>query len=110
VTDHKPLLAIFCSKKNLPTLAAARLQQWAIFLIGYQYDLEFRPTAAHCNADGFSRLPRIAKSWEEEELENGTTACNLCPIETFPLTAKDLQQAIPKYPMLSSVLRYAREL
>ena len=62
VTDHKPLLAILGSKKNLPTLAAARLQRWAIFLLGYQYDLEFRPTAAHCNADGFSCLPRTAKS------------------------------------------------
>lgn len=58
VTDHKPLLAILGSKKCLPTLAAARLQRWAIFLLGYQYDLEFRPTGKHCNADGFSRLPR----------------------------------------------------
>ncbi len=38
VTDHKPLLAILGSKKSLPTLAAARLQMWAIFLLGYQYD------------------------------------------------------------------------
>lgn len=42
VTDHKPLMAILGSKKSLPTLAAARLQRWAVLLMGYQYDLEFR--------------------------------------------------------------------
>ena len=33
VTDHKPLLAILGSKRSLPTLAAARLQRWALFLM-----------------------------------------------------------------------------
>ena len=54
VTDHKPLMAILGSKKTLPTLAAARLQRWAILLLGYQYDLEFRTSAQHSNADCFS--------------------------------------------------------
>ena len=57
VMDHQPLMAILGSKKGLPTLAAARLQCWAILLAAYQYDLEFRGTAQHCNADGFLRLP-----------------------------------------------------
>ena len=39
------------------TCCCARLQKWAIILIAYQYDLEFRSTKAHSNADGFSRLP-----------------------------------------------------
>ena len=64
VTDHKPLLAILGSKKNLPTLAAACLQRWALFLLGYRYQLEFRPSGKHCNADGLSRLPRCAQGEE----------------------------------------------
>ena len=60
VTDHKPLMAILGSKKNLPTLAAACLQRWALFLLGYRYQLEFRLSGKHCNADGLSRLPRCA--------------------------------------------------
>ena len=48
------LTAILGPKKGLPTLAAARLQCWAMFLSAYQYDLEFRMTDKHCNADGFS--------------------------------------------------------
>ncbi len=33
VTNHKSLLAILGSKKNLSTLAAAYLQRWAIFFL-----------------------------------------------------------------------------
>ena len=54
VTDHKPLLTILGPKKQLPTLAAARLQRWVVLLSAYQYDIEFRSTDKHCNADGFS--------------------------------------------------------
>ena len=32
ITDHKPILAILGPKKNIPTLAAARMQRWALLL------------------------------------------------------------------------------
>ena len=57
LTDHKPLLAILGPKKNIPTLAAARMQRWALLLLAYTYKLEYRSTRAHANADGLSRLP-----------------------------------------------------
>ena len=57
VTDHKPLLAILGPKKNIPALAAARMQRWALLLSAYNYRLEYRPTQAHGNADGLFRLP-----------------------------------------------------
>ena len=57
VTDHKPFTTILGPKNNVPPLAAARLQCWALALSAYSYDIEFRPTAAHGNADGLSRLP-----------------------------------------------------
>ena len=106
VTDHKPLLAILGSKKSLPTLATARLQRWAIFLLGYRYNLEFRPTGKHCNADGLSRLPRAGTMAEHEEVDFGALACNLLQVEKLPLHAKDLQQATGSDPTLSAVLRY----
>ena len=34
-TDHKPLMAIFGPKKEIPSLAAARLQCWAVTLSPY---------------------------------------------------------------------------
>ena len=54
ITDHKPLTAILAADKAIPSLAAARLQRWAILLSAYQYDIQFRRTQDHANADGLS--------------------------------------------------------
>ena len=40
VSDNKPLTTIFGPKTNIPTLAAARLQRWAILLSAYQYNIQ----------------------------------------------------------------------
>ena len=56
-TDHKLLTSIFGSKKGVPSLAAARLQRWALLLSAYDYEIQFKPTKSHSNADGLSRLP-----------------------------------------------------
>ena len=57
ITDHKPLTAIFGPRKGIPTLVAAWLQRWAIMLSAYSYDVIFRPTGEHSNADMLSHLP-----------------------------------------------------
>ncbi|XP_046443918.1 uncharacterized protein K02A2.6-like [Daphnia pulex] len=57
ITDHKPLLAILGPKKGIPPLAAARMQRWALILAAYSYELEFRKTTEHGNADALSRFP-----------------------------------------------------
>jgi len=61
-TDHKPLTTILGPTKGFPSLAVARLQRWTMQLAGYSYQIEFRPTKQHCNADGLSRLPLANKS------------------------------------------------
>ena len=40
-TDHKPLLTILGPKSAVPTLAAARLQRWALILASYHYEVVF---------------------------------------------------------------------
>ena len=57
VTYHCPLLTILGPNKGIPPMVAARLQRWAIKLSAYTYDIEFRRTTEHSNADGLSRLP-----------------------------------------------------
>ena len=106
VTDHKPLMAILGSKKGLPTLAAARLQCWAIFLLGFQYELEFRTSGQHANADGFSRLPRSNPGEMEDGLEKGTRAFNLHQVEALPVSSQSVRNATARDPTLSKVLRY----
>ena len=57
ITDHKPLVHIFCPDKAIPVMSAARLQRYAILLSAYQYEIEYRNTKEHANADCFSQLP-----------------------------------------------------
>ena len=69
VTDHKPLTATLGPKKGIPPLAAARLQRWAILLSTYTYEIEFKPTLKHANADGLSHLPLQRKKGPEYAME-----------------------------------------
>ncbi|GFX10661.1 retrovirus-related Pol polyprotein from transposon 412 [Trichonephila clavipes] len=62
ITDHKPLIAIFGSKRGLPVLAATRLLHYALILQSFEFDIIFRKTIEHGNADFLSRLPKHPKS------------------------------------------------
>jgi transposase InsO family protein len=71
VTDHQPLVAIFSPDKNVPVLTAQRLQRWALTLMAYQYDIRYKSTDKHGNADGLSRLPHGPDSqFDEQELRD----------------------------------------
>ena len=41
---------------SLASLAAARLQRWALLLSSYKYQIQYKATQTHSNADGLSRL------------------------------------------------------
>lgn len=55
-TDHKPLLAIFGSKKGIPIHTANRLQRWAIILLSYNFEIKYISTDAFAYVDVLSRL------------------------------------------------------
>ena len=102
-TDHKPLLTILGPKSAVPTLAAARLQRWALILSSYQYDVKFRPTDSHANADALSRLPvdQVEKSQESE-------VYHFSYVNDLPVTAKDIAHATQKDPVLAQVLQFVK--
>ena len=56
LTDHKPLTTIFHPHKGISATASARIQRWVLFLSGFSYQIEYKNTKAHTNADGLSRL------------------------------------------------------
>ena len=104
VTDHKPLTTILGPKKEIPVMAAARLQRWAIILSAYSYDIEFRPTAHHANADGLSRLP--LNSTLPDCISSEPRVFNITQMESLPVTVPQLRQATRNDQILSQVLRY----
>ena len=41
LTNHKPLLSIFGSKKGIPVYSASGLQHWTIILLRYDFDIQY---------------------------------------------------------------------
>ena len=89
ITDHKPLTAILGPKKGIPSLAAACLQRWAILLSAYDY-IVFKPTQAHCNADGLSRLPLPD---EAPLISEDVAIYNVAQIHALPITFQAIKTA-----------------
>ena len=108
ITDHKPLLAILGPKKGIPSLAAARLQRWAVLLSAYQYEIQFKSTQAHANADGLSRLPLLTDDDAPTISTRATTVFNISQIEALPITSTDIASATRKDKVLSKVYRYTK--
>ncbi|GFV60535.1 uncharacterized protein K02A2.6 [Trichonephila clavipes] len=106
ITDHKPLIAIFGSKRGLPVLAATRLLHYALILQSFEFDIIFRKTIEHGNADFLSRSPKIS---EELEVKDDITIFQMSQIEALPVTSKELRQETSKDIELGPLLRALRE-
>ena len=107
MTDHKPLTTILGSHTGIPPLAAARLQRWALLLSAYQYDIRYRQSECHGNADAFSRLPIVGTPVEEEGTTNAEVY-NVTQLETLPVTYQQLKTATNHDPILGQVVQCIR--
>ena len=103
VTDHKPLTTVLGPKSGIPTLAATRLQRWALLLAAYKYDIEYRSTEKHANADCLSRLS-IQREISNEGVDEAKLI-NLLQIESLPIDVDQVRKARRNDPMLSRVLQ-----
>jgi hypothetical protein len=106
ITDHKPLVAIFGSKRGLPVLAATRLLHYALILQSFEFDIKYRDTKNHGNADCLSRLP---KKSEELDVKDDIYINQMGQIETLPVTSKELRQATSTDQELGPLLKDLRE-
>ena len=57
MTDHQPLTAIFHPEKGIPAMTAARMLRYALPSPTHDYEITYRTSAKHANADGLSKLP-----------------------------------------------------
>ena len=89
LTDHKPLCTIFGPKKGVPPLAAARLQRWAVLLSAYRYDICYKSTQEHANADCLSRLPLPHHTKEGETVD--VQVFQLAQIDSLPVTHRQIR-------------------
>ena len=107
VTDHKPLLAIFGSKTNLATYVATRLHHWSLYLSQFQYDIRYRASKDHGNADALSRIPLRAPNQESsDQLCEFVHLIATEKINSLPVDSKRIRSATSKDAHLSKVLRF----
>ncbi len=111
VTDHKPLLSILSPEKAVPVMVASRIQRWAEQMAAHRYEIVYRESAKHANADVLSRLP-LGPDPEFDKQES-TSSIAVCQIrkesfETLPVTAKKVKGLSQKDPVLSKVLQFVR--
>lgn len=73
----------------------------------YTFDIRYKSTYDHANADGLSRLPLPEVSSISQSPE--ASIFNLAQIESLLVTAAQLGRATVKNPVLSKVLRYTKQ-
>ena len=115
LTDHKPLLAIFGSKKGIPVYSANRLQRWATTLLNYDFSITFQSSTNIGQADALSRLINTNKSHNDDtviaaiSLETEVDRVLSDAVHSLPVTAEMIALHTNKDPVLQKVKNYLRQ-
>ena len=103
--DHHPLTTILGPKKGIPPIATARMYRWALQLSAYQYDIEYKSTKDHGNADALSRLPLKRSDPDNADLPS---VFNVHQIMSLPVSSQKVARTSRRDAVISKVLRYTR--
>lgn len=90
-TDQKSLLRIFSSDKGLPVTASGRLLRWALFMSGFDYDIQHVSSSKN-KADPLSRL----RQNETNELTVRRISVNAIRENGIPLNFDDVRAETKK--------------
>nr|XP_061833859.1 uncharacterized protein K02A2.6-like [Nerophis lumbriciformis] len=100
LTDHRPLTTILGSHTGLPSLAASRMQRWALLLSAHSYDIKYRKADLHGNADALSRLPLPITRPEPRAAE----IFYFSQVDGAPVSAAHVRRASCTDPVMSAVM------
>ena len=101
ITDSKPLVQIFSPSKALPPLSATRMQHYSIYLMGFNFDIVYRSTHDHGNADALSRLPVTSEGLPEM---NASDVFMMKTMEVSPINILDIARETAKSKELRPLL------
>lgn len=102
-TDHKPLCAIFGKHKGIPKMYENRLQRWAAYLSGFDYEIQYIKGKLNTVADYLSRFP---KAISQIDVENDKMVSYLYftnNINEWPLNNEDIRKETQIDNILSKV-------
>ncbi|KAJ8375443.1 hypothetical protein SKAU_G00060230 [Synaphobranchus kaupii] len=101
LTDHRPLTTIFSPSKAIPSMAAVRLQRWALILTAHNYTIQYRSAAEHGNADGLSRLPLQV---DHKDRPGSVDTVLIHHLDSLPECSTDIRKETRYDPVLAQVL------
>ena len=81
------------------------MQRWALTLSAYHYDIVFKNTGEHENADSLSRLPLPQP---RKTSPDPMVPFIVGEIQALPVTAKKVEELTQNDPLFSRVLGYVR--
>ena len=93
-------MSVFSPKKDVPSIAAARIKRWALLLSAYDYHIVYRQSRAHGNADGLSRLRQTGRP-PPDEVEGAVFQFSIS--ERAPINAQRVASETRRDPLLSRV-------
>lgn len=112
LTDHKPLLAIFGSKKGISAHATSRLQRWALILSAYDFDIKYIKTTEFGNVDVLSRLIGTYRKEDEDfviaavsETETEMEEHLISQLEVIPVLSDEVAQETATDKLLQDVVK-----
>lgn len=100
LTNHKPLETIFGPKTGIPTIAAARLQRWAVALSAYTFTLKFRSAVDNVDADCLSRLP-----FQHSGVDGSKENFFVLRFNTMPVSSRQTRAETTRDPVLREVVK-----
>ena len=114
LTDHKPLVSVFGSKKGIPVHTATRLQRWAVTLLADSFTIRHQRTEDFGQADALSRLINrphcpdedaiIAATMGEDESRRELSDA----IRGLPVTAAAIKSETQHDQLLCQVMDYVQ--
>lgn len=108
ITDNSPLTRIFHQNAKLPPMTAARLQRYAAFLSGFNYEIEFKKGTENVNADCLSRAPINSKpqidTFINEEVHHIYEE-TICRITSQQVTYQDVRKETAKDEQLATIIQ-----
>ena len=100
VTDNKALSYMLNPNASIPPLAASRLVRWTLMLANYDFDVVFKSTKEHYNADMVSRVPL-----KDNDSKYVLNAINILQIDNMPISHVQMQRAVREDNVLSKIVK-----
>jgi len=99
------LYRFFSPSKPLPAYTALRMQHYAVFLQGYTFDIKYKNTKQHGNADCLSRLPVALTTTAERDVVD---VYEVEIVQNMPISTEQLAQATAKDSQIQEIIKALR--